>query len=199
MSKVEFISELSIRLARLPKDEVRERISFYCEMIDDRMEEGLTEAEAVAAIGTVDEVATQILSEIPFFKIAKERIRPKRKLGAWEIALIALGTPIWLALLISAFAVVISVYASIWAVVISLWAAEASIVIGGVAGVIGGIGVAVLLKPVTGLAFLAASLVLVGLSVFLSYGCKAVTNGMLLLTKKIALGIKKCFVGKGEA
>ena len=38
--------------------------------------------------------------------------------------------------------------------------------------------------------------ILAGLSVFLFFGCKAATKGIVLLTKAIALGIKKSFVGK---
>ena len=45
MTKNEFISRLRARLSGLPKDEIRERLAFYGEMIDDRIEEGLSEEE----------------------------------------------------------------------------------------------------------------------------------------------------------
>ena len=126
MTKIDFINELNQKLIGLPQKELEDRIGFYSEMIDDMTDDGLTEDEAVASIGSVDEVAEQIISEIPLSKIAKERIKPKKKLSALSITLIAVGSPIWLSLLVAAFAVIISLYASMWAVVISLWAAFAS-------------------------------------------------------------------------
>ena len=43
MRKWEFLSTLKNRLSGFPKQEVEERLNFYSEMIDDRMEEGLNE------------------------------------------------------------------------------------------------------------------------------------------------------------
>jgi len=121
MTKREFLSSLRAYLAHLPQAEADERIRFYAEMIDDRMEEGLSEEEAVAAVGTAEEVAAQIAEDIPFAKIAKECIKPKRRLAAWEIVLLVLGAPIWLSLFVAALAVVLSLYVSLWAIVIALW------------------------------------------------------------------------------
>ena len=71
MNKQEFITKLKSMLTDLPENEIKERIDFYSEMIDDRIEDGLTEEEAVKDIGTVEEVAKQIINEIPLFKIIK--------------------------------------------------------------------------------------------------------------------------------
>ena len=48
MNKQEFLDELRKGLCGLPSEDIEERINFYSEMIDDRMEEGLTEEESVA-------------------------------------------------------------------------------------------------------------------------------------------------------
>ena len=50
MRKQEFLSALKRSMKGLPKSEIDERISFYSEMIDDRVEEGFSEEEAVAMI-----------------------------------------------------------------------------------------------------------------------------------------------------
>ena len=76
MTKTEFVLELASKLSLLPWEEIEDRISFYVEMIDDRMEEGVSEEEAVAAIGSVDEIASQIIAEIPLAKLVKEKIKP---------------------------------------------------------------------------------------------------------------------------
>ena len=51
MTKREFLEILNERTARLSEAERDRLLEYYGEIIDDRMEEGLTEAEAVAALG----------------------------------------------------------------------------------------------------------------------------------------------------
>lgn len=199
MNKQEFITDLRAKLSGLPKQDIEERIDFYIEMIDDRVEEGLTQEDAVSQIGSVDEIAAQIIADIPLAKIAKERIKPKKRLGAWTLVLLILGSPIWLSLAIAAFAIILSLYVVLWSVIISLWAVFASLVGCALGGVLSGIGFAVLGHVLTGIAMISAGAVCAGLAIFAFFGCKAATNGTLWLTKKIALGIKKCFVKKEEA
>ena len=198
MNKQDFIASLRTSLSGLPKQDVEDRLNFYSEMIDDRIEEGLTEQEAVLAIGSVTTVSSQIIADIPLSKIAKEKIKPKRGLRAWEILLLALGSPIWLSLLIAAFAVVFSLYVSVWSVIISLWAVFASLVAFVAGGIIAGIIFIVVGNVLTGVCMIGTALVCAGLSIFSFFGCKAATKGLLWLTKKLALGIKKCFVKKEE-
>lgn len=191
MNKQDFIASLRTSLSGLPKQDVEDRLNFYSEMIDDRIEEGLTEQEAVLAIGSVTTVSSQIIADIPLSKIAKEKIKPKRGLRAWEILLLALGSPIWLSLLIAAFAVVFSLYVSVWSVIISLWAVFASLVACAAGGIIAGIIFIVVGNVLTGVCMIGTALVCAGLSIFGFFGCKVATKGLLWLTKKLALGIKK--------
>lgn len=76
MSKQEFLEPLRRGLSGLPREDIEERLKFYSEMLEDRMEEGLSEEEAVSAAGSVDEIVAQAVADIPLAKIAKERIRP---------------------------------------------------------------------------------------------------------------------------
>lgn len=199
MNKQDFIDNLRARLSGLPKDDVEERLDFYSEMIEDRIEEGLSEDEAVSAVGSPHEVASQILSEIPLSKIVKEKIKTKRNLHAWEIVLLAVGSPIWLSLLIVAFAVILSLYAVIWSVIVSLWAVFASLIGCAFGGVAAGVIFFIMGNVFSGIATIGAAFVCAGLSIFMFFGCRAATMGAALLTKKIVLGIKNCFVKKGEA
>lgn len=199
MSKQEFLAQLRKGLSGLPQDDIEERLTFYSEMIEDRIEEGLSEEEAVSAVGSVDEIVAQVVADIPLAKIAKERIRPKRRLSSGEIVLLALGSPIWLSLSIAAFAVILSLYISLWAVIISLWAVFGSLLCCAFGGMVAGIVFACNGNVLTGIAMLAAGFVCAGLSIFMFYGCKAATKGILILTKKIAVWIKNCFIKKGEA
>ena len=198
MNKTDFLLELNEKLSFLPREEVKERLAFYREMIEDRMEEGLSEEEAVAAVGSVDEIVAQILADTPFTKLAKEKIKSNRQLNTWEIVLLILGFPVWLPLGIAAIAVIFSVYVSLWSVIISLWAVFASLAACAVGGILACVVFIIGGNVPTGLAMLAAGIVCAGLSIFMFIGCKAAVKGTLILTKKFALWVKSCFVKKEE-
>ena len=194
MNKIEFLEKLRSGLSGLPQDEIDERLSFYGEMID-----GLSEEEAVSQIGSVEEIVSQTVADIPLAKLVKEKVKPNRKLRAWEIVLLAVGSPIWVSLLIAAVAVVFSIYVSLWSVIISLWAAFGSIVGGGAGAVAAGVIFICTDNVIAGIAMIGAGLVLAGLSIFFFFGCKIASKGIVILTKKIALAIKNCFIDKEEA
>jgi uncharacterized membrane protein len=196
MNKLDFIWELHERLSGLPSDEVDERISFYAEMIDDRIEDGLGEEEAVADIGPIDRIVDQIIADVPFAKIAKEKIKPKRKMRAWEIVLLAVGSPLWITLGAVALAVFLTLYAVLWTLVAVAWSVFAVFAACAPAGIAGGIIFCATGKSFSGVALIGAGILLAGLAIFAFFGCLAATKGCAVLTKKIALGIKKCFVRK---
>jgi len=199
MHKQEFLMQLRNGMCGLPQKDMEERLTFYSEMIEDRMEEGLSEEEAVSAVGSVEEIVAQVAADIPLTKIAKERIKPKRRLSAVEITLLVLGSPLWLSLAIAAVAVILSLYISLWAVMISLWAVFVSFAACSIGGVLACVVFALGGNGASGVAALAAGFVCVGLSIFLFYGCKAATAGTLILTKKMALWTKNIFIKKEDA
>lgn len=192
MDKETFLASLREGLSGLPRSDAAECLAFYGELIDDRMEDGLSEAEAVAGIGPVEEIVAQTVAEIPISRLVKEKVAAKRKRKAWEIVPLALGAPV----LMAAAAVALSVYAALWTVAVSLWAADFSLL--GVALA------AVVLGPVqfaqgrasSGLALLGAGLALAGLAILLFFGCKAAARGMLVLTQKTARWVKTLFLRK---
>lgn len=198
MNKQTFLSELRSRLSGLPQEDIDGHIGFYEEMIDDRIEEGCTEEEAVAAVGSIDEVVSEILADYPLSKLVKEKVKPKRKLRAWEIVLLILGSPIWLSLLIAAFAVILSLYIILWSLILTLWAIEISLMASTLACAAGAMILVADGQGLMGLASLGAGLLLAGLSIFLFFAAKAATKGAAILTKKIALKIKSMFIGKGD-
>ncbi len=199
MGKQEFMQTLRRRLAGLPQTEVDERLAFYNEMIDDRIEDGLTEAEAVAEIGPVEDIVHQIMAEIPLSMIVREKVKPKRALKAWEIVLLVLGAPLWLPLLVAAFAVGLSVYIVLWSVVLCVWAASLAL-----AAVVVGCLFQVFTYQragnLAGAAFAGgAALICAGLCIVLFLAGLAATKGSARLTKKMLLGMKSWFVGRETA
>ena len=193
MNKHEFLKKLDLLLGGLSPKEKEERITFYREMIDDRMEDGLSEEDAVKAVGSADAIASQILSEVSPAQIKSKR--PER----WKITWLILGSPVWLALVISVAAVVFSAFVSLWAGIISLWAGFAA-----AAGCAFGLLIAGVIflfgkHPLTGIALIGGCLICAGLGIFLFWGCKIVTKGMILLSKKTVLWVKQCFTRKEVA
>ena len=199
MNKQEFLAQLREGLNGLPQEDIDERIAFYGEMIDDRLEDGLTEEEAVEAIGTTDEVVAQIIADTPLTKLVKERVKPKRKLKVWEIVLIAAGSPVWVPLLIGTAAVAFALYVILWAIVVLLWAVDLALAVclpgcAFSAALFFGQG-----YGASGFATLGAGVLCGGLAVFLFFGCLAAVKGTALLAKKAVLGIKSLFIRKEAA
>lgn len=190
MNKQEFLTRLGKGLMGLPKGEIEERLTFYREMIEDRMEEGLSEEEAVSAVGDVDEIIAQIEADVPPTKKAKGEAKSKRRLTVWEIVLLVLGSPIWLSLAIAAGAVVLSLYVVLWSVLISLWAVFGSLAVCAVGGAAGGVIIACGDNLLSGIAVIGAGLVCAGIAVFLFYGCREATKGTVNLTKQCASRMK---------
>ena len=196
MTKHEFLSDLQKHLAVLPQKDIEASVDYYREMIDDRMDDGMGEEEAVAAIGTPQKAAEDVLSEIPLKELIKNSVRPAHKMRAWEIVLLIVGSPIWFSLLVAAFAVFFSLYAVLWAVLATFYAASAAIGIGGLASVLlpidyfiqGNVGAALLI--------LGAGLFLLGLAFFAFYGTYLATRATCVFTKFIFRKIKSCFVRK---
>lgn len=198
MTKKEFLESLLKGLSGLPKEDTQERLAFYNEIIEDRIEDGLSEEDAVAEMGPIPEIVKQIVADTPLSKIAKERIKPKRRMSALEIVLLVLGSPIWLSLLIVIVAVIFAVYVSLWSVIISLWAVFGSLIACAFGGVASGIIISLTQNTLTGIAVIGAGILCGGLSIFMFYGCELASKGILMLTKKFALWIKNCFRGKED-
>lgn len=197
MCKQDFLEALRNGLKGLPKQDIEDRIVFYGEMIDDRMEE-MSEADAVAAVGSVDDVISEILEDTSIAKLVKEKVRPKRRLRAWEIVLLVLGSPVWFPLAIVFAAVILVIYICLWAVVAALWSVDLAL---GVASVV--FGIEAILSMIKGmllhaLAIGGASVALAGLSMLMFFICLKVSKWMVILIKKMALSIKRIFVGKGN-
>lgn len=123
------------------------------------------------AVGKVDDIVAQVIADTPLTKIAKERIRSKRRLTAGEITLLALGSPICLSLGIcrsrsNIFTLYFTVVYNRF--LVGIFGAFAGCSVGGVLSCIftaGGNGA-------SGLAMLAAGIVCAGLAIFIFYGCK---------------------------
>ena len=195
MNKVEFMQKLKDGLAGLSPKDREEQLNFYSEMIDDRMEEGLSEEDAVAAIGSVTEIVSQIVTERYYTDLAAPK-KERAKLSAGVIVLLIVGSPLWISLAATAFSVIVALLASIWSVAVSLWAVFGALIGAGIGTLAGGIFYSIFIQPTAGLCMVACGLICSGLSIFAFYGCVWTTKAMAWLTKKFFVGIKNCFIRK---
>lgn len=197
MNKVAFTDELYHLLKPLPKAERQQYIDYYEEMIDDRMEDGLSEEEAVAALGSAADIATQILGEVPQM--------PARKIRIWEIVLIVLGSPIWLTLLLSIATVVlcivasiVTVYLLIWACIATLYCGVLALLAGAFAGIVGGVYYLIGGITAPGIAFLGGALVCAGCTILLFFACNKLAVWLWKLGKWAVLKTIGFFRRKGD-
>lgn len=195
MTKAEFLAALRQRLGPLPGEDLNRSLDYYAEMIDDGIEDGLSEEEAVALLDPPDVLAEQILAEA-----VQPKAGPKsgRRLRGWEIVLLVLGSPIWLSLLVAAAAVVLAVYIVIWALVLVCYAADLAL-----AAAVPGSFLAATASLMQGqgaqaLAFVGSALVCAGLAILLFFGCIPAAKGAWRLSKLIFRGLRALFIRKEE-
>ncbi len=195
MNKNEFLNELELRLKGLPREDIKERLEFYSEMISDRIEDGLSEEGAIKDIGDIDDIVTQIAEDTPLSKILKEKTRNKSKMSALNIVLLILGFPLWFPLLIVIFSLILVLYIVMWILVLVSYVIELSLVLSAIAGLI--IFIAILFTGIFNPGYLSIALLGAGLSIFFFYGCIGFTKVVAKISKGIFIGIKKMFIVRG--
>lgn len=198
MNKQQFLTELQKHLCGLPIDDMNQTLQYYSEMIDDRIEDGLSEQEAVASIGDPNKIAKEILMDTPLPKLVKQKIKSSRCMSALETVLLILGSPIWLSLFIAVVAVVLSVYIVFWSLIISLYAVSFSLAACGVAGVFAFAVFGVTGNMIQGVFVIGCALVCAGVSILMFMVSNLITKVLLWLSRKIWCGIKSCFKRKGD-
>lgn len=97
MNKEQFLSELSRRLDGLNGNDLYRTLEYYAEMIDDRMEDGMSEEAAVAALGDLEAIAREIMQDAPARESAKreesdEADEPERQVFTGELRRIHLDS-----------------------------------------------------------------------------------------------------------
>ena len=196
MNKKEFFALFREELSGLPKDDLDERVSFYEEIINDKMDEGKTEEQAVAELGSVESIVEQIASETSLVKLVREKYKPKRALRGWEIALLIAGFPLWLPLAITFFVLVFVFYVLTWLLSIIAASIEVALISTSVAGLISFF--ALLFTGSFELAPLGVFLACTGASILFAFVCYYAVILNIKLSKGLFLGIKKSFMKRRE-
>ena len=190
MKKEAFLRALNKRLEGMSAEERARALEFCAESIDDRVEDGMAEEDAVTALGDVEDVARGLLADRPLGAVVRERVRHESNAG--RVVLLICASP----LLVTFFAVGLSVYAALWAAMIAIYAAVASLLIAGAAGALGGVALMFLQGAAPGLCICGAGLVSFALGLLLIDPVKAAGRGLWKLTKAFGRGCKRLIVGK---
>lgn len=194
MNKQEYLESIRSRISAMPADDVNRFMDYYSEMIDDRVEDGLSEEEAVADMGSPDAAVEQILEDMPLTKLVKGKIKPKHELKAWEVVLIVLGSPVWIPLLITAAVLLLTLWIVAFALLISFYAVVLSFVAAGIGGLICAIPLFIANSPYTAVLMLGAALIGIGIAILFVVSVKPVTVGIFKVCKASVNGIKRMFV-----
>ena len=102
MNKQMFLEALRQQLMGLSQNDMEKSLEYYSEMIDDQIEDGICEEDAVSAMGAPDTIAAQIFMDMPLPKVVKAKARFSHPLRVWEIILLIVGSPVWFPLALSA-------------------------------------------------------------------------------------------------
>ncbi len=194
MNKTEFSDALRRALGKLPSYEVEQSIAFYSEMIDDRVEDGMSEADAVAALGPVGAIAAQIIAETPV--IPKAIAKANTGSRTLNVVLLVVFSPIWVPLVLALIVAALMVHLSH---------------LDGHRGAVGDRRHAAFVRPhrdrgpvwclatgypLTAAWLLGCGMAAAGLGLFALFGVLAASKGLVQLTHSFARWIKGLFVKK---
>lgn len=197
MNKGAFLYRLREKLSGLPQDDIEERLLYYGEVIDNRMAEGMSEESAVASLGSMEEISSHVISEIPLNRFVMRRVGRENGGSSGRIWLAVLTFPIWLPLIITAFALVFSVYVTLWVLLISIYCVVLAFAVVAVVS----IPVAILLMlsgKVAGAVFaLGAGMMMGGLTLIMFVISRGLGRGIIGITRHFANWVKSLFVKKG--
>ncbi|MBE6882057.1 MAG: DUF1700 domain-containing protein [Ruminococcaceae bacterium] len=204
MNKIQFIAELKNRLSSLPPCDINKFIDYYSEMIDDRIEDGLSEEEAVNDLGNIENIVSQIFSEYPekteVYSPAEKTVSSGKKLSSsWIVLIAVLTSPIWIPLISSAASVVFSVIISVAAIMIVLYALDFAFAVCGITSVVASIPLLLQLEVFqSGMCF-GLGLICIGLSILLFFGANWFTKQTVKFFKYIFRKTNELFKKRGAA
>ena len=176
MTRNEFITSLSACLQGIPENERQKALDWYSELICDRMEE-MPEADAVSGIGSVDEIADEILSQYRQNTTAvhssdgtepqSRRSPDKGVFTALVLFSASVLSPIWLPLLIVGLSLAFVAVVLVWCAVVTVGVMLVSAAAVGAVGLVYGFWALFVINPAYGLLVLGAALTAAGLTLAL--------------------------------
>lgn len=201
MSKEEYLNELKEKLTENNIPGIDAMLDFYDEAISDRIEDGMGEDDAVAAMEDTDSIVKAAKLDKPLTSLMADKVKETHKEasenghGALFVILAIVGFPIWFPLLVSFLAIIFALYISMWAVVVSIYAVELSFAITAAVSLLGCFTFAMGQIPFpTAIGLLGCACLFGGLTLIMWKPIVAITRWMIKLIKAVFRGIKSIFV-----
>lgn len=197
MTKQLFLNELSAALHGLPREERYRTLSYYDELIDDRVEDGQSEEEAVESLGSPEQIAREILGE------EEPPVSTGTGRKVWLIILLVLVFPFWGSLLLAAAIVLLCVYICLFLPAFVLGVMALAFLAGALIGVVGtpfliwDVGLLTGGLP-AGLFQLGMSVALLGLAVLSALGFYFTGKATVKAGRAIWRWIRRSFAKKGR-
>ncbi len=173
MTKTQFLDRIKAGISSLPREDKEKYLEYYSEMVDDRMEEGMTEEEAVADIGSTSDIVAQILREGSSQSQAQNQEKPisdklKDNIDSdarpWIIAAVVLTSPVWVPILFGLASGLIGIAAGVFSAIAAFYASAVGVFAAGVACIVKAFFVTLAGETV---AYVGAGLLCMGISLLL--------------------------------
>ena len=194
MNKLQFLSALRECLTGFPPEEAERTLAFYAEGIDDRVEDGIPEEEAVAAMGSPETIAQELAATLPFGTIMRERVRA----GGVPLVLLILGAPLWLPLLLAGAVIVFSIYLVFWVLGIVAFAVVLALAITAGGLLVYGVGRCFALGFYPSLMVFGLALIAAGLTLLLLPLPGKISKGLFRLSRRFGRRLKSRLLKGGR-
>ena len=119
----------------MPASEVADALEYYAEAIDDRIEQGLSERQALEEIGGPAQACDAVAETVPVAKRAVAAATATRERKALIGVLLLVSAVFWVPLAFGLLGAAAGVYATIWAAVLVVWTGVGSLLACGLGAV----------------------------------------------------------------
>lgn len=204
MNKIEFLYALREALEENDIPNIDSMIEYYDEIICDRVEDGMSEEEAIASMDSIDTIIENAILEKPFSSIIKDKFIKKHTKAKesghsvlWTILLV-IGSPVWFPILLSLGIVAFCLYVVLWILAGVFFIVLGALALSSIACIIFPFtafwGIASFPSAMMGLG---AALVLGGATILLFPSVTVISKRLTATVKKTFLSIKKLFIKRG--
>ena len=202
MNKQEFLTELKQHLKGIAPEDISGSLEYYSEMIDDAVEDGMTEEEAVASLGDIEEIVKQLRTREKSTKTSAPPPEPEVSVmpetesshsSDTNRTVIIILLIVCIPLIIGLVSGAAGIYIGMWGTVIGLYAAAVGIGISGAAMIISSPIIQSAMPEI--LVQAGIGLVLLSLSAPFFMICNLLSKGLVELLKLIIKLIQNFFKG----
>lgn len=200
MNKIQFIAELKNRISSLPLNDINKYLDYYSEMIDDRIEDGLSEEEAVNDLGSLENITSQILSDYPERKSVEPSAEKGKSSGTklsegWIILIAVLTFPLWMPVISS----VVSLVFSVAVIIIAIYIIDFALAVCGLVSAVASVPLLLQLDVFqSGMCF-GIGLICIGFSVLLFFGTNWTAKQIIKFFRYLFRKTKEFFAKRGAA